>query len=462
MLGTLLLSSILIATIYVMVQWGIARTFVYVFVPSILFFSLTPPVRLPGLPNLVAETAIGYGVIIGFMLAFNARWKEVANLRFNVLDIFILLMMIPPTISVFLNDSLWDAISKSGSLFFRWVLPYFMGRIAFMDYISRKQLVSVLCYCTIALGCLAAVEARLKPYMVTRAMQQVKLARTANVQVFYRFGLMRAQTSLGHPIDLGNMGVILGGMIIMLTPIVGRKWNDGLPMLGIFGAGAMVIGAVSFTGVVATLAAFMLIVAFTRPSLGAKLVIPAVVTLIIMVALLMNNMLNKEIPEQRPTDALEASIWIRVKIVQEGWEKAMNAGLFGEGQYLTTQGIGTGSIDNAYILFVMQYGWFYLAMWLMLSLLIAWYGAKTLALAKTPSERIPIAAACAALIAVMLAMYTVFFGFVYGLFFLVLVGFLSSMWQIFQYRPAMQVMPYYPPEQHPIGYAQPTTRGGVR
>lgn len=455
MLSALLLFAILVATIYVTATRNIAHAFVYLFVPVMLFCSLFQPVRLPGLPNLVAETSLGYGIMIGCVLAFTQRWHEITRIRLNVLDGFILLMMIPPTISAFVNDSAWDAISKTGQLFFQWVIPYFAARIAFTDPDARRALLPVVCVCAIILGVFAAIEARLLPYFITRSMEQLGLAKVANTQVFYRFGLMRAQTSLGHPIDLGNMGVILGGLIIVLTPIAGRSYKEPLITAGILAAGAMVVGAVSFTGLTAMAAAFVFLLLFTRPNWGPRLVLPSIIGLICVICLVMNSMLMKDIPEERPTDALEASVWIRVKIIQEGWEKAINAGVFGEGQYLSTVGIGTGSIDNAYILFVMQYGWGYLVMWVVLALMIGWMGGKTLAMAHLPKERIPIAGVCASLGATLLAMYTVYFGFVYAIFFLVLLGILSTMNQLFRYRPPLPVMPI----MHPggLGYAAPHT-----
>lgn len=446
MLSTVLLLVIFLATTLMTLTKGIGQTFVCLFVPVMLFLNLLVPVNLPGIPDLSTETALGYGVMAGCLLALPARWKEISQLRLNLLDIFILLMMIPPGISVFINDSIWDAISKTGQLFFRWVMPYFLARVAFLNQDARRALLPVLCVSVMVLGFFAAVEARLMPYFITRAMEQLNLAKVANSQVFYRFGLMRAQTSLGHPIDLGNMGVILGGLIIVLTPIAARRFTHPLVVGGILGAGAMVVGSVSFTGLTAMAAAFFFLFLFSRPRYGAKLVLPAVIGLICFVGLVMSNMLTKPIPEERPTDPLEASVWIRIRIIQEGWEKAINAGLFGEGQYISTEGIGTGSIDNAYILFVMQYGWGYLVLWIVFAILIGWYAGRTLQRTRLPSERFPVAALSACLCAIFLAMYTVYFGFVYAVFFLILVGILSTMYQIFSvlgpgYAPVSSISP---------------------
>ncbi len=447
-MNQIVLLAIFLTALYVALRYGIARTFTYVYVPALLLLFLIPKWDLPGIPNLITPSAVGYAVL----LAVPFRWQEFTRIRLNFLDVLIVLMMMPPTLSVFLNDSLWDAISRSGDLFFRWVLPYFMGRIAFQDFDARRRLLPVLCTCAIIIGSFAAVEARLRPYFVARTMKQVGLANAPVAQVFWRFGLARAQVTLGHPIDLGVCGVIVGSMIILLTPITGRKWNELLPLAGVIASGAMVVGAVSFTGFSALLAAFACFFAFRMPRAGPKLVLPAILALGFTITAIMTSMLTAELSD-RPEDKLDESIWIRMKLLQEGWETATNAGLVGQGQYLDTAGIGTGSIDNSYLLFVMQYGWLHLAFWIILALSIGYIGGRTLSLTRTTSERIPVAAACAGLIAVFASMYTVFYGFAYALLFLVLVGFLSSMWQIFSTTARAQaVMPHgFQPVMPPPG-----------
>jgi hypothetical protein len=429
-MNTLALLAIFAATVYVTAFYSIARAFVFVYVPALLILYLVPQQSLPGIPNLTTPSAVGYAVLM--MAPF--KWREVQRIRLNGLDLMVLLMFVPPVISVMLNNTLWDGIGRSGEMFFRWIVPYFMGRIAFVDADARRALLPVLCTCAITLGFMTAVEARLRPYWFSRTMERLNLAKTPNEQVFNRFGLMRAQTTLGHPIDLGVCGTIVGGMIILLTPIAGRRWNDKLPLAGVMGSGVMVAGAISFTGFMAMAAAFGLLAAFSRPRVGPRLVVPAVVMLGVGIASVMTYMLTTPISEERPADKLEESAWIRFKIVQEGWKDVQAAGFLGGGQYLDVRDVGTGSIDNAYMLFIMQFGWLYLACWIALALVLAWVGGRTLAMANTWSERLPVAAVCALLLATMLAMYTVFYGFAYALLFLINVGFLGSMYQVFRTR----------------------------
>jgi hypothetical protein len=98
------------------------------------------------------------------------------RLKFNIFDGMILLMMLPPTMSALTNDTLWDAISKTGELFFLWVLPYFAGRMVLIDAEARRAAFKVLCICAIIIGFIALIEFRLRPYMYARAMQQIGLS----------------------------------------------------------------------------------------------------------------------------------------------------------------------------------------------------------------------------------------------------------------------------------------------
>ncbi len=437
-----------IATYWVAVH-GIARTFAQVFIPALLFFFLTPQLNLPGVPDIWSFSAVGYPVLF---MSF-AKWDEVRRVKWNALDIMVTIMMISPTISVITNNGAWEGIGLSGEIFFKWLMPYFMARIAFFDPEARRLMLKTLCICTIIIGCMAAFEARLKPYFFSRTMERLGIAKTfANEQVFPRFGLMRAQTTLGHPIDLGNCGVILGGMILTLVPIVKRKWNDPLILAGIMGAGAMVVGAVSFTGMVATLVAFSLMMLFSMPQIGKYFILPSIIGLMIAMAGFMYYMVNKEVSEDRPEDEVAASVWARDKVAQDSWAFAQESGLFGSGLKLDTQGMGTGrgSIDNSYMLFAMQFGWIYLIQWLILGLVIGYTGTRAMSAAQSPSERRPIAAAMGGIIAIFGAMFTVYYGFVYAIIIVCFFGCLSTMTQLLTNRgqnPLSASIPYASPMQ---------------
>lgn len=452
MLNYVVIPFVLFAAVYVMAAYGIARTFVLVYMPAIIFFSLAKPIPIPGLPNLTVMSSVGYVVLAMSMY----RWQEIARVKWHAVDVIVVLMMIAPIISVFLNNTLWDAVSRVGDQFFSWALPYFMARIAFQDPVARKMLVQVLCVCLLISGFFAAIEARLIPLVVTRTYDNLGLnaAVNSNQQVFYRFGLMRARASYGHPIDLGNCGIMFAGLVYALCHITGRRWNSGLPFWGILAGAGMVIASVSFTCFMMGAAAVGTFYLFTRPNLGRKL--PPVVILLTMLlyiavmAFLLEYPASKDNPPR--DNKLQESIWIRALIAQDSERKVEAAGLFGEGQYVDVTGIGTESIDNAYILFVLQHGYFHLAGWAILAIGIGMKGKRALSLCRTPSERYPVAAVLALLVATLIAMFTVYYGFLYSLIFLVLLGMFSSMTQMLQERETAQAA---------IPYARPVPSGIV-
>jgi hypothetical protein len=291
-------------------------------------------------------------------------------------------------------------------------------------------------------------------------MERVGIAKTAgNEQVFPRFGLMRAQVSLGHSIDLGICGVLIGTFILVLGPTVGKRWNDPLSATAICAAGAMVVASVSFTGFSSLMLAFVLLWLFTRPRAGPVMAMVSIVALILTLAVVVNIMINTQIADERPSDQAEASLWIRIKIMHDAWDIVADTGPFGSGKYLETTRIGSGSVDNAYLLFIMQNGWVYLGTWVLLALAIGWTGMRTLARANGYSERFPVAAAMAGTVATLMAMFTVFYGFVYGLLFMVLVGMLATMSQLIAPR-AVNVQRGFDVMQRPYPRGMPV--GGHR
>ncbi|HEX8341110.1 MAG TPA: O-antigen ligase family protein [Tepidisphaeraceae bacterium] len=438
----IVLATIAVVAFAILATYGLGRTFALVYLPAVLFFYGVKEVSVPNVPNLNAFTAVGYPVLL--MLPF--CWREVRQLRFNVLDLFVALMFIPTSISAVLNTSLWDGISRAGDQFFVWIVPYFLGRICLQDVQARSAALKTLCVSVIVIAMLAVFEARLRPYFVSRTLAPMGLNTVAAGQVFTRFGFMRAQVTLGHSIDLGLCGTLCGTMILILAPSVGRKWTEPLPFVAIGACGVMVVSSISFTAFGAMTAAIVLYLLFQQRWLGNKLVVPAVACLLVGISLVMGEMLTRDVSE-RPTDKLEESAWIRAKLLQDAWPAALDAGAFGKGRYLNVSDIGSGSIDNAYLLFVMEYGWVYLACWVVLALTVAWKGTQLLRMAGAPEKRMPAAAAMAGFVASLLGMYTVYYGFVYATLVCVLMGMIASMYQLFRYPPVVAPMAAIPMPQ---------------
>lgn len=437
----LVLGSIFIWTLFVTLRWGLSRTLAYAYLPAMLFFFLVPPVSLPGIPNLTSATAVGYAASAALLV----RYRDLKVIKFNAIDALVLLMLIPPAISVGINTGAWDSISQTGELFFRWILPYFLARVALPDPVARRHTLWVLCICAILIGFMAAYEARLSPYFVSRQLKARGLsAIIGNQQVLYRYGLARALVTMGQPIDLGVCGVLVGTMILILTPASGyRIWNR-LPLIGLCGAGGMVLFSVSFTAWVAMVVAFGAYAVLSWRKWGAYLTVPMMLALMGSMVYLTDVLLNEQVPYNRPEgDPAELSKWIRVRIVQDSWPIVMESGWFGLGRYgVPVESIGVGSVDNAYLLFIMLNGWTYLVLWGVLALVIAIKGARALSrAADVPTMRYPMAAALAGTMAVFFAMYTVYYGFVYAVLLCVVFGMLASMTQLFAAYSRATVLP---------------------
>ena len=436
------------ASMYLVATKGLARAFAWVYVPAILLVNFATSKQMPAIPNLATPTAVGYGCVLGLVL----RPSELKKIRWIGLDTMMVLMVIPTFLSTLSTVDAWNAYRESMEVAFRWLLPYFFARISLQDADGRRQLLKALAICTVIIGMLAAWEARIEPNKTARILSKLQWDKTSNVEVMYRFGLARAIATAGQPIDLGNCGVLAGTMILVLIPATGMKWNRPVPLIGILGAGAMVFCCVSFTAWIAMFIAFVLYFTFSRPTLGKWIILPTLACEMAGMLLLSYHWLHKVIPDQRPEDPIEASAWIRVRIIQDAWTQCLTSGWFGYAKTLDVTKIGVGSVDNSYLLFIMTTGWFSLAMWAVFMFVVVGTGAIAMKHARTASERLPLAAAIGGTMAVFFAMYTVFFGFAYSILICIVWGFIGTMYQMLvKPRPATAAVPGgYAPQGFPV------------
>lgn len=442
-MALLVLLFIFVAALVVTMSYGLTRTAVYVYLPVVLCLIQLHPTKLPGIPDLTSISAIGYAIV--FVLCFRA--SEFKLVRFNMLDGLMLCLFGWTMLSFVATTGLWQAISAGGSTFFTWLMPYALGRVVMLDADARRRLLPVVCLATIVTGLLAMIEARLMPFVVSRMVEEkTGLISTFNTMVMYRYGFARSQVLTPHPIDLGNVGVLLGTIILILTPVLGRRWNQPLPLMGILGAGMMVFASISFTCFFALAAAIGFYIAFSLRGLGPRLVLPALCGIILGLVAMTAFLLGRDVDLENTdfANAAEGSLWMRTVIVQGSWKVAQVAGLFGFTGEIPGEKIGTGSIDNAYMLFIMRRGWPYIVLWALLGLGLAWRGTTALARTRSAAERYPMAAGLAGLMAILLAMYTVWYGFVYAQLFVFVLGMVVSMTQMFEQRekaPALQHLP---------------------
>ncbi|HEX8323973.1 MAG TPA: O-antigen ligase family protein [Tepidisphaeraceae bacterium] len=448
----LLLYLVLFAwTVYTVARHGIGRAFALCLLPAVLLFNFAQAVQMPLLPNLKSLSIVMYGVCVGLIL----RPQELRKLRWNWIDTGMVLMLLPVFFTTLMNGgqplrpglppepaSLKLAQRYAMEFGITWLFPYFMARLALQDADGRRIALKALCVLSIGIGLLAAVESSgLRPNGTARALYRLKLNTTTVGQessmVFKRFGLARAIATAGQQIDLGNVGVLVGTMILVLIPATAASWTRPLHLGGILGAGAMVIGSVSMTSWVAMAVAFVCYFLFTRPGLGRYLVVPILLAQFAFMLAQSSSMLNADNPIDRPGTDVGDSRWIRVKIMQEAWPLVSTAGWLGHGYGADVSKVGIGSVDNSYLLFIIQIGWLGLALWVGLMLIVAVMGARAFGRVTTDSERLPLAAMLAGTLGITFAMYTVFFGFVYAILFACVLGMVSSMCQLLtRQRPA--------------------------
>ena len=148
---------------------------------------------------------------------------------------------------------------------------------------------------------------------------------------------------------------------------------------------------------------------------------------------------------------MQDSYQIRALIMQNAWETAASAGWFGYADTLKRSQINFSSVDNSYLLFVLRRGFGYLVLFLLIPVVLTLRAGKAFGRALLPQQRFPLAVAIAVVLGTMASMYTVWFGFVYAVLWMMTLALANSM---------MDVLIYGPPRQAQQPQALPRRRGG--
>src|SRR5204863_7053065 len=126
-------------------------------------------------------------------------------------------------------------------------------------------------------------------------------------------------------------------------------------------------------------------------------------------------------------EAMENSMYIRAKIVQNSWPFAQTAGALGYGNKIRKSQLDLDSVDNPYMLFIMRRGWVFLCLFLVIPVVVAIRSSIAFARAHLFAQRFPLIVAVAAVFGTMIAMYTVWFGFVYAILWMMMLAISQSM-----------------------------------
>lgn len=454
----LLIGIFFLAALVQTIRKGPGYVFAFVYLPVELLLSTVVPAKVEPLPDISGPAAVSYGVLLGIIVSGRFNFFKP-----HLLDLLVLLCSVSIVITGYANGEFWTVVSGIGNESLRWLIPYYMARLAFRDATVRRQMGLSLCFISMAMGVIGMIEFRFNPLFFSRMLQSVDLAQVYNTMVQGRFDFFRAMVTAEHPIDLGNVGILLGGLIPALCISSGLQLRDWRVIGGIAGAAMILIASMSFSCIagagIATAIYFML--RFVRRS--ETLLVPGMALAIIGGFAFTTYLINLDLESVKPegatneVDALQGSYYVRVLIVQNSWNSyGQNAGLVGFGdQGLQKDVMGLDSVDNSYMLFLMRRGWIHLTLRLLMALTIAFVGWRMLRNARGPLQRAPAAALLAAIIGILVSMYTVWFGFVYAVVWTCAVGMLVSMRQMMAERlDVPQAIPIAPMATRPL-IAQP-------
>ncbi|HEY1683561.1 MAG TPA: hypothetical protein VGG19_02265 [Tepidisphaeraceae bacterium] len=407
---------------------GLEIGFVCVYFPCQLLFSAVDQIPIAYWPHISPPHAAIYGVLVGSLLS----GRRFPRIRLGLLDAVMVLFPIAVATSTAVTSDLHFAANRFDTQLMEWLAPYFLARLAFTSEKARAICVQLLCYSLLGLAVFGLIEFRFIPYFISRHLQGWGLWEGANGLVYHRFGFMRAMLAFGHPIDLGNVMLMFIGMIpvLALTSEIGMsKWYVKAGWACAF---FLLVTAISFTayfGVVAIAAVYLFLkyVRFSR-----RMLMPMALVGITVIAIYTSIVLSEKMPPRPPSsDIFAESLWIRELIVHRGWTMAKVAGWFGYGVSLSEDQLQLASVDNAYLLMVLTYGWVTLFVFLLIPIVLGSHLSRALKRAQNEFEARPLMIAAATITGIMIAMYTVWFGFVYANIYVVLLGFSATLADFF-------------------------------
>ena len=449
MLAIPVILLICVAAFGVTMYRGLGATFAYVLLPTLLVFFNIRALEVNKLPDVTPLAAVSYGTLAALFFRGYQR-----NFAYNGLDVLVMALTAQKVLSALVVEQVWTGVSTFGSEMLTIVVPYFMARSAFYDRESRLASAKVIVALAVPIALIALIEMRLKPLFFSRFLAGLGLSGVAWVEVLRRFGLFRAQATFAHPIDLGNGGALMLCLLACFATTVGRRLTTPWVALGVACGGVMVAASMSFTSYVAVFAIAGLFVLVRLARVGAALLVPLFVAVLVGYSLLTLHFVNTELDmptweqvEAGEVAAHEGSMNIRHFIVQSVWKRVEDAGWFGHGDgWDVYEEFGLLSIDNSYMLFIIDDGWGYLALFALFGLGLCFQATRAALRVESGPARAPLAAGVGGIVGTMMGMYTVFFGFVYSQLFIVLAGVTASIiQQVFERTGAAQ--PYVPPAQ---------------
>lgn len=399
-------------------SWGAGTALAVVYLPVLILLNMLRELALPGVPDIGAGSAVIYGI----MLASVPRIGESMGIRFNLVDGLVLALTGSAMITSMTTEHLYTGVSTAGSYFLTFVGPYFLTRVAFVSAENRERaLWGILC-CVPVLVVFALIEVRFFPHFYMDLLSRFKIYQPATDVAMRRYGLFRAQVSFAHPIDFGNASVILLGLVYALAGSTRTGLKNMYVQGALLGLAVCALTSLSFTSYIALSALLGIFFILRWFRLARSLLVAGVIAGIIGGVMVTSMFLKVDPNAGDDAGALEGSVRNRALIIQSSLKMVKSAGPFGYGSRISQEELGIESVDNTYLLLIMRQGWVYMALWLAIPLALAWRGGRALKRCMTSDEQRPVVGALATIFGLMIAMYTVWFGFTYALLWMVALG----------------------------------------
>jgi hypothetical protein len=436
-MGRPLVAILFAVAIYLTLYRSAVVAFVTLYLPALLLLNTTQKINLPGAPDMNATFGIVYGILGGLVL----KGGEPFPFKWGFMDTLMLLLTLSTIITGMITEYVYTGISILGEQVLQYVAPYFLARVMFHDPVMRRRALWICVACAFIISFFALIELRLWPYWLSRTLKNFGLFTGATTEVLWRFGFMRAQTTFDHPIDMGNGCALLAALIALLAATTSVGLRNIWVRLAIAAAICSSLGSLSFTswvGLFAMTGCFctLWLLAFTR-----KLVIFFVIGLFCGFIGMTYHLYNVDVDARREQaqedvgQTAQDSMFVRAMIVQKSMPFASTAGLFGWGNTIRHSQLALESVDNSYMLFTMRRGFVFLILFLSIPVVVAIRSMRAFWRARLTTQWIPLAVGVSAILGIMGAMYTVWFGFAYSVLWMVMIGVTMSMCDVLIYGP---------------------------
>lgn len=265
--------------------------------------------------------------------------------RFVYSDLFVPTLGVWMIVSFAQTNGLQDALQHAGPLVLEFCIGYFSVRLLLSEQGQAISLVNVLCWAIAVTGCLALLDTMTGQFFVHRLVQFVFPGRLEAVPEF-RYGLVRAASTNGHPILFGTACAI-GFLLSLAIPTRGFvKFGCALGALLALSAAPL---QAAFIGL--GLLFYGRMTAGTRLRWGALIALGAVSFLMLVMSL------------DRPFSFIcnhftfdEESCFFRIYIWQTGGDAAMASPWFGYGFLVPEDFNVPGTVDAVWLEMALEFG----------------------------------------------------------------------------------------------------------